>query len=930
MQTKKTFLIRLLAVFIFSSLTALSVIAQTSSVQSRITAPVDESKLTVLTGNTHSLARPQFDRGLAPGSLPMDGMLLVLKRSPEQQTALDELLAEQQDKASSNYHKWLTPAEFGQQFGPSDQDIQKITSWLQSHGFQIGNISNGRTVIEFSGTAAQVQAALHTSIHQYAVNGEDHWANSTDPSIPTALTPVVVGVRSLHNFYPKPMNRVSGVRSSASAVSQPVKPEFTYPTGCNADTCNFGLGPTDFATIYNVAPLWNAGIDGTGETIAVVSDSNISLQDVTDFRSMFGLPAKLPVVTVPTSISGCTDPGLQPKGDEVEAILDVEWSGAVARNANINLVTCASTNAAFGGDLAAEYIINFPNSTHTGTSTGLAPILSESFGACEFDLGTAGNAMYNTFWSQAAAEGITVIISTGDNGSAGCDVIVASGPPTQPALQGLQVSGLASTPYNLAIGGTDFNDFSNPFQFWQPATGNAANTGASAISYIPETTWNDTCTNSIIYTDLGFANAASACNSSTIQSDGFVAPVGSSGGMSGCTTYNGNDPASCTGGYAKPAWQTGPGVPADGKRDIPDVSLFAGDGLSGSFYIVCERDYPGTVSAACNLSVTKPNFLTVGGTSVSTQAFAGIMALLDQKNVSAQGLLNPALYTLAAAAGNSCTSMAGPASTCVFYDVADGSTNSMPCQAKASGSLTVSPDCPLTASGNVGILTNPSNSQAAYNAGTGYDLATGLGTVNAFNLVNANGWTNTTSGKDFTLSLSSSTATVGAPGSSSNPLTLNVVGENGYSGTINFSAASCSGLPSGATCNFTQNSITGSGSTAITISTTAASSAFPAKLPEHTLPRMRFVIALSYAVAISLLLVSLYRKKLRWNTAFALIAFAAIISCAACSGGGGNSGGGGGGGGGGNPGTPTGTTAIIVTATSGTIQRSVAVTLTVN
>jgi subtilase family serine protease len=924
MQTKNKLSLELFAVFVFSSLAALSVGAQTPTVQSRITAPMDETKLTLLSGNTHPLARLQFDRGLAPASLPMDGMLLVLKRSPAQQAALEQLIAEQQDHASPNYHKWLTPVEFGQQFGPSDQDIQTITSWLESHGFRVGNVTNGRTVIEFSGTAGQVQEALHTSIHQYVVNGEDHWANSSDPSIPTALTPVVAGVRSLHNFHPKPMNRVSGVRPSGTTDSRVVKPEFTYPTGCTATNCNFGLGPTDFATIYNVLPLWNAGIDGTGETIAVVSDSNISLQDVTDFRSMFGLPPKLPVVTVPTSIPGCIDPGLQPKGDEIEAILDVEWSGAVAKNANINLVTCATTNASFGGDLAAEYIINNPNH---------APILSESFGACEFDLGTAGNALYNSFWSQAAAEGITVIVSSGDNGSAGCDITEVNGPATQPAQQGLQVSGVASTPFNLAIGGTEFNDFANPFQFWQTATGNSASTGASALSYIPETTWNDSCTNSIVYTGLGFSSASAACNNTTVQSNGFVVPVGSSGGMSNCTTYNGNNPANCTGGYAKPTWQTGVGVPSDGKRDIPDISVFAGDGLSGSFYIVCERDFPGTTSAACNLNVTKPNFLSVGGTSVATQAFAGIMALIDQKNESAEGLANPILYTLAAAAGNSCASMAGPSPTCVFYDVADGSTNAMPCQAKATtAEPVVSPDCPVPSSGNIGILTNPANSQIAYSAGTGYDLTTGLGSINAFNLVNAPVVWNTatsTHGADFTLSFNGP-STVTIPRGSQGTVGLTVTAENGFTGTVALSCVSAT-LPSEVTCS--NPSINGSGSGSVSIITTAASAvpAWKLNAPAKWTPGQ--LVMLVCFLSMGVMTIGLRRREQRWSTAFGLIALATVVSCAACSGGGGSTTGGGGGSGGGgttNPGTPTGTSVIVITATSGTIQRSLAVTLTVD
>lgn len=232
----------------FLSLTAVWIAAQTAAAPSLITAPVDETKLTVLAGNTHPLAVPQFDRGAVASSLPMEHMLLVLKRSPEQQAALDKLLAEQQDRTSPNYHKWLTPDQFGQQFGASDQDVKTITSWLQSHGFQVNSATSGRNIIDFSGTAAQVQAAFHTQIHTYVLNnGEEHWANSTDPAIPTALTPVVAGVRSLNNFFPKPLHHMAPATKSRTSG---IAPQFTFPIGCTTVTssnssldCEFGWVP---------------------------------------------------------------------------------------------------------------------------------------------------------------------------------------------------------------------------------------------------------------------------------------------------------------------------------------------------------------------------------------------------------------------------------------------------------------------------------------------------------------------------------------------------------------------------------------------------------------------------------------------------------------------------------------------------------------
>jgi subtilase family serine protease len=398
--------------------------AQSSAVRSLITQGVDETKLAALRGNTHPLARAEFDRGAAPASLAMDHMLLVLKRSPEQDAALEALLAQQQDKTSPNYHKWLTPEQFGQQFGPSDQDIQTITSWLQSHGFQNVNVANGRTTIDFSGTAGQVEAAFHTSIHKYVFpSGEEHWANAGDPQIPTALNVVVAGVNSLNNFPRKPLHHSKGVvrRSAATGQYTRVTSEFTYADNCNGTNTNcFGIGPGDFATIYNVPSTINGTVPGSGQTIAIVSDSDIYASDVNDFRSVFGLPA----ITF-NQIETGTDPGVQfneSNSDEEEVIIDVEWSGAVAPGATIDLVVSASTNGGFGGDTSAQYVINCQN-PGPGCPAGAVPasILSYSYALCELFLGTSGNQFYYNEWQQASAEGITVLVAAGDTGSAGCD-----------------------------------------------------------------------------------------------------------------------------------------------------------------------------------------------------------------------------------------------------------------------------------------------------------------------------------------------------------------------------------------------------------------------------------------------------------------------------------------------------------------------------
>jgi hypothetical protein len=688
--------------------------AQTSNVQPRITAAIDEANLTTLRGNTHPLARPEFDRGPAPASLPMERMLLVLKRSAAQETALDALLDQQQDKSSPNYHQWLTPQQFGQQFGPADQDIQTVTSWLQSHGFQVNRVSNGRTVIEFTGTAGQVREAFHTEIHRYTVNNEDHWANSSDPQIPTALTPVVAGIDTLYNFPRQQMHELVGVfsRTRATGAVKPDGTQFTFPNPCNPTSqpyCDFAVAPADFAKIYDVpnlllSPAPPTQFNGDNITIAIVAQSDITTQDVAAFRTLFGLPAP----KLNTIVDG-PDPGVNIEQGETEADLDVQWSGAVAPNATIDLVVSQSTEASLGADLSAQYAVD----------NNLAPILNESFGVCELFIGTAGNTFYDQLWQQAAAQGITVTVSSGDAGSALCDRNAGT---VGAAEFGLSVNGFTSTPYNVSVGGTDFNDINSFSTFWN-TTPNDTPTVASAKGYIPEMTWNDTCTNQELFSFFGTTTAEQDCNNTNVQQDGLVDVAGGGGGQSNCTTSDGQDQTSCGGGYAKPSWQTAL-TPNDGKRDIPDVALFASNGFNSSFYLICESDLnPGATS--CDPYASVSDFVGIGGTSASSPAFAGIMALVNQADSgSRQGNANYILYKLAAKSGASCTSSASPASSCVFYDVPSGSTIAMPC-AKNSPNCTIS-----NGNDSIGVL-------SGYAATAGYDLATGLGSVNANNLVKA-------------------------------------------------------------------------------------------------------------------------------------------------------------------------------------------------
>jgi hypothetical protein len=610
MRTQPARFFRILLCFAFVSLLPVRSFAQTSPAATRITQAVDESQLTVLKGNTYFMARTQYDRGPAPASLPMNRMLLVLRRTPEQEAALEQLLDQQQEQSSPNYHQWLTPQQFGQQFGAADQDTQTVTSWLQSHGFQVTRISNGRTVIEFSGTAGQVQEALHTTIHKYAVPGangiEEHWANSSDPQIPAALAPVVVGVATLHNFYKKPQHVLS--HDTFSFERKPGElPQFTGTNGSGATV--HAVGPGDLAVIYNANPLYTAtpNINGTGSTIAVVARSNINIQDWNDFRSNFGIAG--PGLNV---VVNGTDPGNLGDGEEVEAILDASYSGALAPSATIDFVVSASTNTTDGVDLSEMYIVD----------NNLGDVMTESFGSCEEGVTSAEATSISNLAEQAAAQGITYMVSAGDNGSAGCD-----DPNNTVATQGVSVNILASSAYTVAVGGTMFNDTANPGTYW-----NTTNTSAlvSAKSYIPEDVWNESCS----------VSKCGSTNANLFAGSGGVSTI-----------------------FPKPAWQSGvAGIPTTGNRNLPDVSLNA---AGHDPYLIC-------IEGSCQ----QREFDGVAGTSASVQVFGGIMALVRQKIGTRAGQADYVFYKLAAtetlANCNGSKTSGTPATNCIFYDTTVG------------------------------------------------------------------------------------------------------------------------------------------------------------------------------------------------------------------------------------------------------------------
>jgi len=746
------------AVLCFSSVLGAQQLGQVGRISGSSDAPVrivesiDESRLTTLKGNTHPLAMARFDRGRVSPDLQMGDLFLVLRRSPAQQKALDEFVASQYDENSPNSHLWLTPEQIAERYGLNPSDIQVVENWLTGHGLSVDAVAADGMSIRFSGTVRQVEGAFHTEIHTLEVKGERHVANISDPQIPEALTPVVVGVKALHNFFPQPLHRMGGMvtrnaegwrrvpsaANGSSAADGRVLPQFgtVDPYGDVIED----VAPYDFAKIYNVLPEWTAAkpVDGTGQTIAIAGRSNIHLPDVAAFRSAFGLPAKAPSVVITNS-----DPGACPgfaascADDLVENTLDVEWAGAVAKGANIVLVTSsAPTSTSDPLYLSEEYIVEHKP----------ASIMNVSYGACELVLGTAGNTQYNNLWQTAAAEGIAVFVASGDAGSPACDqgFDAIYGVP-YPAQFGVAVNGIASTPYNTAVGGTDLNWGATAAPYWSESNGTGL---SSALGYIPEVPWNSTCVNPLVLPALasdaayigvsGVVDAESACNfviesgayiltNFGVDLAGLVDTIGGGGGASNCTVSASANPESCTGSYGKPSWQTGvTGIPADGARDLPDVAFFASNGFLGSAYLICVSE----AGSACTYSsASEPTAQEVGGTSVASPAMAGVMALINQRSGSAQGNPNTVLYELAARQSYtkcSAESVKASSTSCVFNDV-DTGTNAMACVNPANAE---SPNCAVKYAGDpAGILTG-------FSAGTGYDKATGLGTLNVANAVN--------------------------------------------------------------------------------------------------------------------------------------------------------------------------------------------------
>lgn len=670
--------------------------AQVSPTTPRIVSPVDEGSRTTLRGNVTALARPEFDRGAAAPETRLTHVRLVLSRSPEQEAALDQLMAQQLDKSSPNYHHWLTPQQFGALYGPADSDIAAIVAWLQSCGLEPDPVAPGRTNISFSGTVAQIEQAFHTPIHAFNANGEEFLSNTADPQIPAALAGVVTGVAHLNTLQPKPHHIHAGSATYDTDAKRIVPFNATVseprPALTNGSAGNYFLYVVagDAATIYNTPNSLNANFSngtsytGTGVTIGIAGNGAVLASTVQNYRKLFIGDTNAPTIT--------NSSGVGANSSTDEAYLDLEISGALAPGAAIHFYTDS----------------NLFTAIDNAVTDNTVDILSVSFGACELNLTTSDNLTVSNEWKQAAAQGIAVTISSGDNGSAGCD---DNNKANTPATNGLAVNGLGSTQYNVSVGGTDYYGLLTNFTTYADTSSSSSTLYRSAKSYIPEATWNDSTS----------SNGLLSANTPYLDSKSQINIVAGSGGKSSCSTNTSTATANgtCTSGWSKPTWQRGAGVPADGVRDLPDISLLAGNGMDNAAWLVCTDD---TYVNSSNQTVTEDCSGTswaaagFGGTSASAPAFAGILALVQQKVGSRLGIdAAKVLYDL----------YNGPHASAVFHDVTTGNI-SVVC---AYGTIptTLPPNCAKNTAGSYFMT--------GYDTGAGYDLATGLGSLDTTALI---------------------------------------------------------------------------------------------------------------------------------------------------------------------------------------------------
>lgn len=648
----------------------------------RIRSEVNNSEVTTLKASQQPLAQVQNDAGRMPSNMKLNGMTITFNRSAAQQADLEALLAAQQDPRSPQYHQWLNPDQFAARFGMAQSDINKVQTWLEQQGFSVDGVARSRNMIRFSGSIGQVEQAFQTEMHYYKTDGRTHFGPSTLLSVPVAIAPTIEAVRNLSDFRPRPMH-ISTHRAFTSSQSG-----------------NVFFAPGDIAVTYDIKSLYGAGIDGTGQSIAIIGQSAIKTSDIEAFESAAGLPTKDPVMVIVPGSGNSTVVA----GDEGESDLDLEWSGAIAKGATIQFVfTGSSPN--YNAFNALEYAID----------EKLAPIISVSYGACETALN--GFSLESAF-QQAAAQGQSIFAASGDQGSTACSGDTQNNLTTTQQFA-LAVNYPASSPYVTGVGGTEItpaNSVSTNSTYWSGQA--STDTLTSAKQYIPEIVWNDD--------DPQFGLSSTGGGASAL--------------------------------FGKPSWQAGvPGIPNDSKRDVPDVSLYSSPGFPGYLFCTSDTSNWNTTQAPVQQASCNSGFrdnatgdLTVaGGTSFATPIFAGMMALINQKQqwTGGQGLANTTLYKLASNAGTYASA---------FHDVTSGNNNC------TSGTQY----CGTTTGG--------------FKAGAGYDQATGLGSVDLANLVAA--WPANSS--PLVATTTTVTAASGTPNvSTDDVITITVAEAGGGSGT---------------------------------------------------------------------------------------------------------------------------------------------------
>src|SRR5579872_2817332 len=761
-----------------------------NSSRDRIMYAVDSSRTARVRGSAHPMARPQFDQGRVSPEQQLSSVVLNFRLSASQQADLQELLREQQDRSSPNYHRWLTPEQYAARFGMTSNDLAKVSSWLQSQGLTVNGVSRSRNEISFSGSVGQVEYALRTELHRYLINGEQHMANSSDVSLPDAFAGEVLGVRGLSDFHPKPR-------------LHPVSPRFTS----NA-TGNHFVIPADFATLYDVP----SNVDGSGQAIAVVGQTLIRTTDIDAFRSAASLPARTSAnfqqIQVPA-----TGTALRCGGDETEADLDLEWPQGVASNVVLKYVYAGP-----GSGTCANRTSNVFDALQYSITNNVAPIISISYGNCEANLPKSFVLTMQQWAQEANAQGQTISGPAGDAGAADCDTGIS-------ATKGFAVDVPAAIPEVTGVGGSEFTGDGTATvaagcaaatSDWGPSCTSTSSAG-TALHYITEKTWNDSAVTSSL--DAGGGGA------STI--------------------------------FSKPSWQSGTGVPGDGKRDVPDIALNASDVHDSLLF--CSQDdltqQKSTDTSCVNGFRTKDGNLTaVGGTSAGAPTFAGILALINQATNQATGSnglgnVNPMLYALAAT------------SPSAFHDITSGNNNA-PC---TSGTT----NCPA------------GTTSFGFSAGPGYDQVTGLGSLDVANLISA--WTAVIPTQDFALDGLVTSAATGQAGTS----TVTVTRLNGFIGTINLTCASAAAVK--ISCSLTPASVTfpASGNTQTsTLSMTAAADLrdLPSRKSKVEILARGFGLTGGLFAAVILGIPS--RRK--WAALFALVVLAIALTAIGCGGGSGS------------------------------------------